>query len=219
MECNAHAKSTGVKCTRKAMSNGKCYVHGGATPRGIASASFKTGRYSKAMPAPLQEAYQRSRSDTELLAHADEIALVDAMIISALPKLETRESGKAWEAIKRNIADLRKAFANEDYGRCLVTVDEMVDVVNERMLYYATEDELRNNIEQRRKLVESEQKRRVAMQLMVDSDDALSLVTALLQSVRENVSDRDTLSAIQDTFTRLTVGLRQSQLIEQSTNE
>lgn len=198
------------------MANGKCYVHGGATPKGIASPNFKTGRYSKAMPAPLQEAYQRSRSDSELLAHADEIALVDAMIISALPKLETRESGKAWEAIKRSIADLRKAFANEDYGRCLVAVDEMVDIVNERMLYYATEDELRNNIEQRRKLVESEQKRRVAMQLMVDSDDALSLVTALLQSVRENVSDRDTLSAIQNTFTRLTVGLRQSQLSQQS---
>jgi hypothetical protein len=198
------------------MENGRCRIHGGKTPKGIASPHFKTGRYSKAMPTALIESYDRARTDKEALNFIDDIALIDAMVLANLPKLETRESGKAWIAIKKSITELRKSFADEDYGRCLVTVDEMVDIINEQVLHYATEDELRTSLEQRRKLVESEQKRRVAMEQMVDSQDAMTIVTAMLQSVKENVSDPNQLTAIQSTFTRLTLGLRQRQLSDTS---
>lgn len=190
----------------------KCYVHGGATPSGIASPHFKHGRYSKAMPAPLQESYHRSRTDPHNLEFNDDIALIDAMILATLPKLETRESGAAWKAIKKSIGDLRKAFANENYGACLVTVDEMNEIVNEQLLFYATEEEIKHSLEQRRKLVESEQKRRIAMQQFVDSQDAMAMATALLQSVKENVTDASTLTAIQATFTRLTLGLHSQRI-------
>jgi hypothetical protein len=32
-KCGAHSKSTGKPCTRTAMDNGRCYVHGGNTPK------------------------------------------------------------------------------------------------------------------------------------------------------------------------------------------
>lgn len=205
-------KRDGSVCHQPAMENGKCRLHGGKTPKGIASPHFKDGRWSEHMPAPFQENYQRARGDKDNLQFNDDIALIDAMILANLPKLETRESGAAWKAIKKSVTDLRKSFADEDYGRVLVTVDEMVEIVNEQMLFYATEEEIKSSLEQRRKLAESEQKRRINMQQFVDSQDAMAMVTALLQSVKENVTDASTLTAIQSTFTRLTIGLRQHQL-------
>ncbi len=33
-KCGAHAKTTGLPCQQPAMGNGRCYFHGGATPKG-----------------------------------------------------------------------------------------------------------------------------------------------------------------------------------------
>ena len=52
--CNAKSKRTGKQCGKHAMSNGKCYFHGGATPkkhpnfRGSMN-SLKHGLHSKVM--------------------------------------------------------------------------------------------------------------------------------------------------------------------------
>lgn len=202
MQCNAHAKSTGEKCTRKAMANGKCYVHGGATPKGIASPHIKTGRYSKYLPKALDEQYNRSVSDTELLSIREDIALVDAMISSALPKLETRESGKAWQLIKKSITEMKAAFVDEQYGKAMAYLDVMVEIVNNEMLYYATEEEIRAALEQRRKLTETERKRLTEMEQTITSEQAVLLMTALLDSVKRNVTDPTALTAIQADFIR-----------------
>ena len=46
-------KRPGQYCRKPGMENGRCKLHGGATPRGIASANFKDGRYSKHLPGRL----------------------------------------------------------------------------------------------------------------------------------------------------------------------
>lgn len=214
MECGAKRRN-GERCKAPAMPNGKCRIHGGKTPTGIALPQTKTGRYSKYLPKALTEQYEQSLADSELLSIRQDIALIDAMVASALPKLETRESGKAWQTIKKSISELRRAFANEDYGRCLVTVDEMVEVVNDELLYYATEEEIRASLEQRRKLGESEQKRLIAMQQTITAEQAVLLYTALLDSVRRNVTDTHALSSIQADFIRF-ASQQNSQRIEQS---
>lgn len=53
-----------------------------------------------------------------------------------------------------------------------------------------------NLTEQRRKLVETEQKRRVAMQNMITAESAATMVAALLDSVKRHVSDQRVLAAI-----------------------
>ena len=55
---------------------------------------------------------------------------------------------------------------------------------------------LSNLTEQRRKLVETEQKRRVAMQNMMTSEQAGVMVATLLDSVKRHVSDKRALEAI-----------------------
>lgn len=201
MECGAKRRN-GEPCKAPAMANGRCRIHGGKTPNGIGLPQTKTGRYSKYLPKALNEQYQRSLSDDELLSIRQDIALVDAMIASALPKLESRESGKAWQLIKKSIFEMKAAFVDEQYGKAVAYLDVMVEIVNNELLYYATEEEIRASLEQRRKLSESEQKRLVAMEQTITSDQAVLLMTALLDSIKRNVKDPNARVAIQTDFIR-----------------
>lgn len=212
-QCTATSKRTHERCEARAM-NGMdvCYHHGGKSLRGIASPTLKTGRYSKYLPENLLDVYEQSESDGELLSIRADIALMDSMIAANLPKLETRESGKAWVAIKKSIMELKKHFANVDMGKCEVTIDEMLEIVNAQTLHYATEQEIRESLDQRRKLSESERKRLVDMQQMVTAEESMLLATALLDSVRRNVTDRGILNAIQSDFIRFTQGANSQRL-------
>ncbi len=62
---------------------------------------------------------------------------------------------------------------------------------------------LMNLTEQRRKLVETEQKRRVAMQNMITAEGAAAMIAALLDSVKRHVSDKQALAAIAADIDRL----------------
>ncbi len=78
-ECGAKAKTNGHKpCKRFAMANGRCHLHGGATPKNIPRpktkearlkqerANWKHGRYSR-------EAITKSRALRELLTESKEL--------------------------------------------------------------------------------------------------------------------------------------------------
>ncbi|MSQ94258.1 MAG: hypothetical protein EXR98_06840 [Gemmataceae bacterium] len=87
-----------------------CFHHGGATPSGIASASFKTGRYSKDLPPPIAGRYQQALENREdLLKLYDEIALLDTRIAELCQNLESGERGTVWEDIQLTLMDLDAA--------------------------------------------------------------------------------------------------------------
>ena len=62
----------------------------------------------------------------------------------------------------------------------------------------------------RRKLVESERKRLLDAQLMIDAKQAMILLAAITAIIRENVKDPDALRAISSGLLRLTGGTRES---------
>jgi hypothetical protein len=45
--CGARCKRTGQACQNPAMTNGRCRLHGGKTPKGAAASQFSHGYYSK----------------------------------------------------------------------------------------------------------------------------------------------------------------------------
>lgn len=179
-------------------------MHNGNAARGIANGSFSTGRYSKYLPPALLDAYQRSQTDNELLAVREDIALLDTLLIGNLSKLDSGESGQAWTLMRKGVDGLELAIDKQDYAGCLKAIRDMRDVIDARVAHYATEEEIRSKLEQRRKLVETERKRLVDMQQMVTAEQAMLLVSGLLDAVRTNVTDRDTLTRIQAEFIRLT---------------
>lgn len=204
-QCTARSKRSGQRCKAPAVTGfDVCYKHGGATPTGIAAPSFKHGRYSKHLPENLIAAYQHANNDHELLGVREDIALLDTLLMDNLTKLDSGESGAAWTLMRKAVDALELAIHKEDYGTVLKTTRDMRDVIDQRIAHYATEQEIRDKLEQRRKLVESERKRMIDMEQVMTAEQAMILVSGLLDAIRRNVQDRAILTAIQAEFIRLT---------------
>lgn len=82
--CGAKTRSGG-KCKRPAgwgtehPGDGRCKLHGGASPRGVASPNFKTGLYSRYLPDAIQQKVQ-TFLDADPLELISEMALLRALL-------------------------------------------------------------------------------------------------------------------------------------------
>lgn len=185
-----------------------CYNHGGRTPQGIALPQTKTGRYSQHLPTRMIATYEGAKLDPDLLALQDEVALIDARLVDLLKRVDTGESGATWKAVGETFRDYQHALhstktdAKKDASDLL---HELHMLIIDGASDEAAWSEVRNVLEQRRKLVESERKRLVELQMVVSADQAMLMVRSLVASVREHVRDPAILRAITDDLARLTL--------------
>ncbi len=200
--CGAKTRKGGT-CQQPAMPNGRCRLHGGMSLAGVASPTFKHGRRSKYMPVRLVEHYKEGLSDPELLNLQDEIALIDARLNDVLGRVDTGEAGAIWRRVREAYLDFNIATHDQNVIEARRAMDEIGRLTEQGVDDYAAWHEAQALIDQRRKLVEAEQKRRVAMQQMITAQEALVFAAAILDTVKRNVSDTATLSAIQADVNRL----------------
>lgn len=186
------------------MANGRCRMHGGRSLIGAASPQFKTGRYSKHLPARLSARYQEAQNDPQLLALRDEVALIDSRLAELLGRVDTGESAQRWKEAQEAFDELRKARTKGDAKEFAAAMDEL-----ERALLsgndYGLWAEIANAVNLRKQLVESERKRLVEMQQMITSERAMVLLTTVVDIIRSHVTDRNTLTAISAEFRKLAV--------------
>ena len=191
--CTAKSKQSGERCKNWASVGMKvCHIHGGKTPRGMAAPAFKNGRYSKHLPTRLTERYEASLKDPELLELKNEIALIDSRLEDLLRRVDTGESGGLWLAVQNTWRE-HKTGTPAEKARAAVMLDRLIE---EALQDYMAWSEIQIALEQRRKLVESERKRLVDMQQYITSQQAMTLVAAMIGIIKENVRDRDTLQNI-----------------------
>jgi len=204
--CGATTKS-GKPCQARPMANGRCRIHGGATPSGIASPHYVHGRYSQKMPKRLTERFEASMSDPDLLNLTPEIALMDARLEDVLGRVDSGESGHRWKELHGAWKDYATARARGDVQ---AMHDALVDV--ERIITAGVADtyawdEVRALWMDRTKLVSSERKRRIEMQSMLTVEQAMIMLNAFIDTVKLHVTDRTTLSRIAADFERAGVRL------------
>lgn len=209
--CIAWSTRNGRQCEHHAM-RGKnvCQKHGGLAPSGIANPNFRHGRYSK-LPVRLLPSFNQSMRDPELLSLRHEISALDSRIEELVTKLDTGESGKTWRKLQSEFdiydESMAKArFADdknkaEILSRAAQALDNIRQLVRFGLADYANWDELRSCQRDRKNLVESERKRLVEMQQMIDSEQVMALVTALALAVKKHVSDDGILRKVNAEFT------------------
>lgn len=203
-KCKATSKRTGERCNANAVTGmDVCYHHGGATPKGMASPNFKTGIRSKYLPQQLLNLHNEISQDTQLLSVRDDITLIDTLIAAKLPMLESGESSETWLTVGKLIRDIRKAYKNEDYGKLEDALHELDALADNRRLFYATEQEVVGQLEQRRKLVETEQRILYNETKSLTAEQAMLMVSVLLDAIKKNVRDANALNAIQSEFIRV----------------
>lgn len=192
--CGAKTKD-GKKCRSWAMTNGKCRLHGGLSPAGIASPLFKHGRYSKVLGINLAQRYNAALSDPELLSIREDISLVDVRNQILLEQIEKENPTALWPAVLVKFKSVKAASpgGNKRYMNALAELEAIIQTgYND----YVAWQEVISNLEMRRKLVESEEKRLIAMQQAITSERALLMIARVIDVIRQNVSDRAILSAI-----------------------
>jgi hypothetical protein len=212
MQCTAKSKRSGQQCRRFAVIGmDKCMMHGGKTPRGIASPRFKTGRYSRHLPVELAALYKRALTDADLLSLRDDLALLQARLCQLL---ESGESRSLWSAATSAWEEVKAAFRAGQVEAMQAALDEL-DVIMSRGSADTTRwIEVYDVLGQLRRTRESESRRMVELQQMIRADEAMLLVTTMLSAVKENVTDRQALSAIGNSFLRLIGPIRGQSVIE-----
>ena len=180
-------KRDGSPCQNAAMPNGRCRLHGGKSPVGVASGTFRTGKYSKSIPARLAEQYDELRQSENRLHMGDEIALLDARVSDLLDKTDHGESGELWKAVQeaaiavRDTQDIPADHAD--------AIDSLLMIVAQGHDDWRTWGEIRDTLESKRKLADTEIKRVATAHKIVTQEQGLALIGRIQSIVLQYVPD------------------------------
>ena len=203
--CGAATRANGA-CRRAPMPNGRCRMHGGATPVGMALPQTKHGRYSKYLPTRLAGRYAEALADRQLLELREEVSLLDARLAEVLGRLDSGECGAVWRALREQMVAYRRAQGEGKGSEVAAALEQAERLIEHGLQDYVVWAEIRALIEERRKLVESERKRLVEMQQMLTTEQAMVLLAAVADTVRKHVHDRSALAAISAELGKLMAG-------------
>jgi hypothetical protein len=197
MECGAQKRGGKGICKARAMENGRCRIHGGKSPSGIASPHFTTGRYSKHMPTRMAAKYEESLKDVDILSLRHEIALLDSQMADVLESANNSEAGELWKRLKEAMREYDAAAGKKDPDSARADAfGRMRWIVNEGYQDWMARIEARNIIQSRVATVSSERQRVEKLMEFAESAMAASILGALYHCVEKHVTDRDTLTAI-----------------------
>ena len=162
-------------------------MHGGRSPVGIASLSFKTGRYSRYLPQRMVADYEASLHDQELLSLRDGISAIDALVLDIIRTLDTGEAGSLWATVLRHKREYEAATKAGNRVGAQTAIERMFAAIEHGAADAQSRAEVANMLEKRRKLTEAEQRRLERMQRLVDMQDVLALLATLSVAVKDAV--------------------------------
>jgi hypothetical protein len=168
-------------------SNGRCNKHGGSSPKGAASGTFKTGKYSRYMPPPnLYQNYLRSLDDPELTHHRDSLALTDALIADVLESYEDGATAGLWKRVRALYARTEAANRVGNPRKARQFFDELGHTIEQGSRQAGRQQEIMRLLESRRRHAESETRRRSKEQVMFTYEQAYTFYTAVGAAARKH---------------------------------
>lgn len=187
------------------MPNGRCRFHGGMSLAGPAHPAFKHGRYSKYLPAQLRERYETARDDDRLIELRDDVAIIDLRIGELLEQIGETGSTGLLKAARLKFDAFKSAGGKgkASVGQARISLQELDDLLTLGLQRASTWEELRDSIELRRRLTESETKRMKDLQQFITADRAIALVGMFLEVVLKHVVDPAARSSISSQYQRL----------------
>jgi hypothetical protein len=184
--CGAKLRN-GKKCPSWPMQGRtRCRMHGGATPVGIASPNWKTGRYSKYLPQGLGELAYEASHDPELHNLRDLIAVYTARIQHLLGLVGTGASPERFKAIREAVHTLHEARTKAQVQLQMGTLLRLVDDLEHDWMVWKDIDVAAGNM---KKLMESERKRQIEMHALIPTARATDFAREIVLAVRDEVTD------------------------------
>lgn len=187
----------------------RCRVHGGGKHLvGSANPSFKHGKYSRYMPLRLAARYLESARDPELLASRQEIALLDARLAELLGRVDTGESSRLFATAREAFNGFRNALDRSDKETMAIHLQTLDATLGRAVGDYAAWDDIRQSLETRRKLVETEMRRLEKMKQFHTAEELQSLLMAIAMIAKRTINDPKVLNEF--TLAVLELGQRET---------
>ena len=198
--CGAKRRADGQPCQRAPMPNGRCYLHGGKTPGGIASASWKHGKYSNALPNRMRADYEASLRDQDLLSLRHGISALDALVLDVIRVLDTGESGSLWAEVQSMKRTYEAASKAGNRIGAQTALEKMFAAIEHGASDARNRAEIAELLDKRRKLGDAERRRLIDMERFVDIATVTNALTVVLVSVRDGADCYITNSADRRAF-------------------
>jgi len=196
-QCTAKSKHTGNRCRAAAIRDrNTCRVHGGMTPVGPASPNYKHGNACKRWPAHMRDAVGEILKDADLIAMRKEIALYDVRIGDLLQKVSPDQEVARWAEIKKTFADFETAQKTKRIDAMEMHLSKLKELIHSGMTDSEIWKDIGDQIEGRRRAVDTEVKRLSTFHEAAVSQQFLVLVDRLVNILDANIADRKTYSTI-----------------------
>lgn len=186
----------GEACKNAPMENGRCKYHGGMVPRGAQHANFVHGRYSKYLPESMAVIVDDMMTSPDHLNQREQMAILDSMIVQALEEMGAGGGGQAWEELKKKRDDYFRAQKRRKPEDMAYAVDQIMELISGGWVKLLSMREARDTIDARRRLTESERKRRVEEDEMIPVDKVIVLLSQIGDSIRRHVLDENEKRAV-----------------------
>ena len=176
-----------------------CYHHGGKSKKGAELPQFKTGKYSKHIPKSLMTFYEDSQADPDYQDLRENIKLREAFLREKLSMLEDApDSASTWKSFRKTLSNFKKAWANEDYGRANIELDELDRIIDERIVYFEVQKEIRADLAEQRKDHTAIAAIEYKGESVATASDMLTFVSVILNIISSNVSNSAEQQTIYD---------------------
>lgn len=193
IQCTAMSKRTGERCKGPAIADSptqKCRMHGGySSVIGRANSQFKHGRYSKYLPAQLDDLYNEALTNEDLLNMSDHIALLEAKIQETLSESSDGDPAPLWSEVGDLFATVESEFAKGDADKTRKAINTMRRALDAGQRWDATWGKVTTLMEQLRKMTDTEVKRKKELNQFVPVERVILLMTAVSDAVKRNVKD------------------------------
>ena len=190
-QCMGRATQTGVRCQNTPQpGRDYCKFHGGNLPIGPDHHAYSGGKYrGVAMPVKLAEKYAITQQDTVIVGLEEEIKLTDAMLMDALERLSAKEGVGAWKRLRAAVQRFMTARSDKDTRGMNEAIQEIDTIVMRGGAAAYARQDLQSWLETRRKLNDSEVKRRQILGDMVTRAQTLVMIDQIVELINQHVPD------------------------------
>ncbi len=196
-KCNAKLRKSNPPryCERYPMPNGRCHLHGGKSLKGPASGTYQGKGFSKYFPGKkLGKIFARSFEDPELMQSRKDLAIVDTRLVELIQSLNSAQSGTLWKRLHKKYRELRRLRPNSPkFTKAINEVGELIECGSSNDSIWK---EIGQQIELRRRLLDSETKRSVVAGQMMTLEEVQMAAAAVARVVHKHVKDRKTSQKI-----------------------
>lgn len=179
-------------------------MHNGHAKRGASNPSFKTGEYSEFLPKRLLSFYDATQENPKYQDIHEGLRLRKALLFEKVAMLEDApDSASTWKAFRKTLSNFRKAWANEDYGRANIELDELDRIVDERIVYFEVQKEIRADLAEQRKDHTAIAAIEYKGESVATASDMLTFVSIVLNLIQSHVSNSSEQQTIYDAISSI----------------